>query len=85
MNKQTMTYKVDEYTITLHRGPEESKEMEQKRMALFVTCLYKIAMRSMVKYFEEYYPELLPEVCNILKKGESKLLNCKIEKLRDFK
>ena len=32
-------------------------------------------MKPMVKYFEKYYPELQPEVCNILKKGESKMLN----------
>ena len=48
MNKETMTFKVDEYTITLHRGPEESKEMEQKRMAMYAingTILWKILPR----------------------------------------
>ena len=38
MNKETITFKVEEYTITIHRGPEESKEIEQKRMALYA-CL----------------------------------------------
>lgn len=31
-----MTFKIEDYTITLHRGEEESKEMEQKRMALLI-------------------------------------------------
>ena len=73
MNKETMTFKVDEYTITLHRGSEESKEIEQKRMALYV-CLSNFVKKQIVKYFEEYCPELQPEVCNILKKAESKIL-----------
>ena len=75
MNKTTITLKVDDYTIILHRGEEELKEIEQKRMALYLTCLYNMIMKPMVKYFEKYYPELQPEVCNILKKGESKMLN----------
>lgn len=29
-----LSLKVDEYTIHLHRGQEESEEMEQKRIAL---------------------------------------------------
>ena len=61
------------YTITLHRDEEESKEMEQKRMALYATCLSNFVKKQMVKYFEEYCPELQSEVCNILKKGESKM------------
>ena len=84
MNKETMTSKVDEYTITLHRGPEESKEIEQKRMALYATCLSNFVKKQIVKYFEEYCPELQPEVCNILKKAESKILNGKIENLKVF-
>lgn len=75
MNKEAMTFKVEEYTITIHRGPEESKEMEQKRMAMYATWIFNMSMKPMVKYFEKYYPELQPEVCNILKKGESKMLN----------
>lgn len=85
MKKETMTFKVDEYTITLHRGQEESKEMEQKRMARYVTCLHNMAIKLMVKHFEEHCPELQPEVCNILKKAESKILNGEILKPRDFK
>ena len=83
MNKETMTSKVDEYTITLHRGPEEPKEMEQKRMAKYA-CLSNFVKKQIVKYFEEYCPELQPEVCNILKKAESKILNGKIENLKVF-
>ena len=85
MKKETMTFKVDEYTITVHRGPEESKEMEQKRMVLYATWIFNMSMKPMVKYFEEYYPELQPEVCNILKKAESKILNGEILKPKDFK
>ena len=36
MNKKNLSLKVDEYTIYLHRGQEESEEMKQKRMALYV-------------------------------------------------
>ena len=70
MNKTTITLKVDDYTIILHRGEEEPKEMEQKRMAMYATWIFNMSMKPMVKYFEEYCPELQPEVCNILKKGE---------------
>ena len=42
MNKTTITLKVDDYTIILHRGPEEPKEMEQKRMARYVKLAYAI-------------------------------------------
>ena len=73
MNKKSLSLKVDEYTITLHRDEEESKEMEQKRMALYATCLSNFVKKQMVKYFEGYCPELQSEVCNILKKGESKM------------
>ena len=82
MNKTTITLKVDDYTITLHRGEEELKEIEQKRMARYVTCLCNMAMKLMVKHFKEHYPELQPEVSNILKKAESKILNGKILKPR---
>ena len=82
MNKTTITLKVDDYTIILHRGEEELKEIEQKRMARYVTCLCNMAIKLMVKYFEKYYPELQPEVSNILKKAESKILNGKILKPR---
>ena len=75
MNKTTITLKVDDYTIILHRGPEEPKEMEQKRMAMYATWIFNMSMKPMVKYFEKYYPELQPVVCNILKKAESKMLN----------
>ena len=74
MNKETITYKVDEYTITLHRGSEESEEMKQRRMAMYAIWIFNMSMKPMVQYFEKYYPELQPEVCNILKKAESKIL-----------
>ena len=82
MDQKTTTLKVDDYTITLHRGEEELKEIEQKRMARYVTCLYNMAVKLMVKHFKEHYPELQPEVSNILKKAESKILNGKILKPR---
>ena len=82
MNKETMTFKVEEYTITLHRGSEELKEMEQKRLARYITCLYNMAIKLMIKHFEEHCPELQPVVRNILKKAESKILNGKILKPR---
>ena len=75
MNKATITLKVDNYTIILHRGEEELKEIEQKRMARYVTCLCNMVIKLMAKHFEEYCPELQSEVCNILKKAESKILN----------
>ena len=34
MNKKNLSLKVDKYTIHLHRGQEESEEIEQKRIAL---------------------------------------------------
>ena len=74
MNKKTITLKVDDYTIILHRGEEESKEMEQKRMALYA-CLSNFVKKQIIKHFEKYYPKLQPVVCNILKKAESKMLN----------
>ena len=68
MNKTTITLKVDDYTIILHRGEEESKEIAQKRLARYITCLHNIAMKLMVKYFEEYYPKLKTDVENIIQK-----------------
>ena len=56
MNKKTITFKVDKYTVFLHRGPEEPKEIEQKRMDLYVTCLFNMMMKPMVEYYEEYHP-----------------------------
>lgn len=82
MNKKNLSLKVDEYTIYLHRGQEESEEIGQAR---YVTCLCNMAIKLMAKHFEEYCPELQPEICNILKKTESKILNGEILKPRDFK
>ena len=75
MNKKTISFKVDDFTITLHKGEEEPKEIQQKRMAMYATWIFNMSMKPMVKYFEKYYPELQPELSNILKKGESKMLN----------
>ena len=75
MSKNTMTFKIEDYTITLHRGEEESKEMEQKRMALYATWLTNVARKQMVKYFEEYCPELQIDVENIIRKHISKNIN----------
>ena len=58
MNKTTITLKVDDYTIILHRGQEETEEMEQKRMALLISYLCDIALRPLVKCLKENYPEL---------------------------
>ena len=68
MNKKTITFKVDKYTVFLHRGPEEPKEIEQKRMDLYVTCLFNMMMKPMVEYYEEYHPELKTDVENIIQK-----------------
>ena len=68
MNKKTISLKVDDFTITLHRGEEEPKEIEQKRVALYVTCLYNLMMKPMVEYYEEYHPELKTDVENIIHK-----------------
>ena len=70
MSKNTMTFKIEDYTITLHRGEEESKEMEQKRMALYATWLTNVARKQILKYFEKYCPELQPVINNVLKKSE---------------
>ena len=63
-----MTFKVDEYTITLHRGPEEQKELEQKRMALLISYLCDIALRPLVKCLKDNFKELQSEVENIIQK-----------------
>lgn len=75
MNKKSLSIKVDEYTIHLHRGQEEAEEMEQKRMALYATCLSNVARKQMVKYFEGYCPELQIDVENIIRKHISKNIN----------
>ena len=54
MSKNTMTFKIEDYTITLHRGEEESKEMEQKRMALYATWLTNVARKQMVNIALNY-------------------------------
>ena len=53
MNKETISFKMEDYTITLHRDEEESKEMEQKRMALLISYLCDIALRPLVKCLKE--------------------------------
>ena len=63
-----MTLNVDDYTITLHKGEDEPKEIEQKRMALYLTCLYNMIMKPMVEYYEEYYPERQTAIENIIQK-----------------
>ena len=68
MNRKTISLKVEDFTITLNKGEEEPKEIEQKRMALYVACLYNMIMKPMVKYYEEYHPELKTDVENIIQK-----------------
>lgn len=75
MNKKNLSLKVDKYTIHLHRGQEESEEMKQKRMALYATWLTNVTRKQMVKYFEEYCPELQIDVENIIRKYISKNIN----------
>ena len=58
MNKETISFKMEDYTIILHRDEEESKEMEQKRMALLISYLCDIALRPLVKCLKENYPKL---------------------------
>ena len=77
MNKKTISFKADDFTITLHRGEEEPKEIEQKRMALYVTCLYNLMMKPMVEYYEEYHPELKTDVENIIQKHIHRLYRLK--------
>ena len=68
MNKKTISFKADDFTITLHRGEEEPKEIEQKRMALYLTFLFNMMMKPMVECYEEYHPELKTKVKNIIQK-----------------
>ena len=42
--------------------------MEQKRMALYVICLFNMMMKPMVEYYEEYHPERQTKVENIIQK-----------------
>ena len=68
MNKKNLSLKVDEYTIYLHRGQEESEEIGQKQMALLIACLCKIALRPLVKCLKDNFQELQLEVENTIQK-----------------
>ena len=68
MYKKTISLKVEDFTITLNKGEEEPKEIKQKRMARYVTCLYNMIMKPMVEYYEEYYPERQTKAGNIIQK-----------------
>ena len=57
MNKKSLSLKVDEYTIHLHRGQEESEEMEQKRIASYSDCLGKAMRGIAAKHLKRYMPE----------------------------
>lgn len=59
---------MDDFTITLRRGKEEPEEIAQERMARYITCLYNMAMKPMVEYYEEYHPELKTKGENIIQK-----------------
>ena len=67
MNKKSLNLKVDGYTIHLHRGQEETEEMQQKRMTLFISFLCDIALRPLVKCLKENYPEWQIDIDNIKK------------------
>ena len=67
MNKKSLNLKVDGCTIHLHRGQEETEEMQQKRMALFISSLCDIALRPLVKCLKENYPEWQIDIDNIKK------------------
>ena len=67
MNKKSLDLKVDEYTIHLYRGQEETEEMEQKRMAMYIACLCNVALRPLVKCLKENYPELQIDIDSIKK------------------
>ena len=58
MNKKNLDLKVDGYTIHLHRGQEETEEMQQKRMTMYIACLRNIALQPLIKCLKENYPEL---------------------------
>ena len=66
MNKKNLSLKVDGYTITIYRGPEETEDMKQKRMALYTDCLCK-AMRGIVaKHLKGYMLEQQFDIKNIM-------------------
>ena len=67
MNKKSLSLKVDEYTIHLHRAQEESEEMQQKRMAMCIACLCNIALQPLIKCLKENYPEWQIDIDNIKK------------------
>ena len=61
MNKKNLSLKVDGYTITIYRGPEETEDMKQKRMAL------SKAMRGIVaKHLKGYMLEQQFDIKNIM-------------------
>ena len=66
MNKKILSLKVDEYTIHLHRGQEESEEMEQKRIALYTDCLSKAMRGIAAKHLKGYMPEQQFDIKNIM-------------------
>ena len=66
--QKTISFKVDDFTVTLHRGEEEPEGIAQEQMARYLTCLYNMAMKPMVNYYEEYYPELKTDTENIMQK-----------------
>ena len=65
MNKKNLSLKVDGYTITLHRGQEETEEMKQKRMAMLIACLDKIVLRPLVKCLKGNFPGIQLDIENI--------------------
>ena len=66
MNKKNLSLKVNGYTITIYRVPEETEDMKQKRMALYTDCLSK-AMRGIVaKHLKGYMPEQQFDIKNIM-------------------
>ena len=58
MNKKSLKLKVDGYTIRLYRGQEETEEMGQKRMAMYIACLRNTALQPLIKCLKENYPKL---------------------------
>ena len=67
MNKKSLNLKVDGYTIHLHRGQEETEEMQQKRMAMYIACLRNTALQPLIKCLKENYPEWQIDIDNIKK------------------
>ena len=67
MNKKNLSLKVDEYTIHLHRGQEETEEMEEKRMAMYIACLRNIALQPLIKCLKENYSDMQLNIDNIKK------------------